>query len=84
VLYAELAATDIHHLRLPARDHGYFDTGFGDLLDAEAIADVEDLESFATRAKVQPPISQYAVDVQHQQANGSNGFSWHGREGGFF
>jgi hypothetical protein len=79
VFHAQLAATDVDHLRLAARDHRNLDPGFGDLLDSQAIADVEQLERLPARPEVQATIGQNAIDVQYQHTNGDGVFSWHER-----
>jgi hypothetical protein len=77
VLYAELTATHFDHLRFPAGDHGNLNPGACDLLDAQTVADVKQLERLAARAEVEAPIGHDTVDIQHQQSNGGRGFSWH-------
>jgi hypothetical protein len=46
-------------------------------LNSQAIADVKQLQGFPLGAEVQAAISQDAINVQHQQANGSGGFFGH-------
>jgi len=76
---AELAATDVDHLRLPTRDHRHLDPGLRNLFDAQAVTDVKQLQCLTARTEVEAAVGHNTVDVQHQHTNGGRGFSWHER-----
>src|SRR5690349_24940656 len=77
MLHAQLPATDVHHLRLPAGDHRNFDTCPGDLFDSVAVPDMELLERFSARSEKQASVRENAIDIQYQHADGGGGFPWH-------
>ena len=70
VSHAELTAARGHHVRAPPGDHRDDEPGTLQLLESDAIAYVKGLERLAARAKVQPPVGEYAIDIEHEQADG--------------
>ena len=56
--------------RLPTGDHRNFDARPGDLLDTQAVADVEEFQRFSPGAEVQAAVGQHPIDVQYQHADG--------------
>ena len=57
--------------RAPAAERRHRHAAVHQQLDAVAVAHVERLERLAARREIQPPVGQYAVDVQDQRARSS-------------